>query len=1111
MRHLLLITILGLICSGVQGYWIPLTPDAAEPGSPTIESITMTGSDTLFRVTVPGVEATEKRNEQGEFIHLQMPDSGWLMDTGSPQVPTIRKHVIVPADAVVSLEVQVERTVELTDLTVWPAQPSYKRSAEAPAFMLDEKIYGRDDLYPAAWGRISDDGWLRDYRYVTVELCPIRVNPVTGEALAATEMTIRIHAEGGELISREPVFPSFHSIYGNLFQNFNLLGVGQRTDAEPMLIICYDSFMSDMAAFVEWKTKRGIDVTMVSSTETGTSATAIQSYIQTVWATWDPQPVFIILVGDGPQLQPLTGIGSCASDSKFTLLEGGDKVPDVFISRLCAGNVTDLNAQLNKIMTYELTPPDGMGTWLDTFAGLASSEGSSPSDEEYSQEVEARFIDHNPNATGDRIYASLGHGASQISAAVNAGRFWLSYFGHGSGTSWSSPSFANSNVDALSNGSFTPFIMDVSCDNGSFNGSSDCFAERWIKNSGKGAVGMYSSSTSTSWDEPANLAWGVTYAVTGNSSGTIPGGHYLLGQMTLDGLVFMYSVFGTGSNTEEVMNQYVLFGDCSLMFRSDAYVTPDIAHLPNVPMAPADFQVTVTHGGTGIANAVVCAFKAGEVHEVALTGADGVAMLSINPVTIGDMIVTVSGQNIYPQESIVTVAPAGCGVVVLDRNGYNCDDTIQMMVFDSDLNAMPGVVETVTVAIGSDSNPVPENVLLTETGPDTAQFAGSILTSESQSGNGYLRVAHTDTVIVYYDDADCDGSPVQVTDTAGVDCEGPVITNLEISEISTDFFTVTWTTSEPADSVLMWGDTVPPMQTAGDGNMVTSHAVTVEDLDDCTLYYFTVSSADAGGNVTVDDNGGACHTAVTYELVIFLDANMDTDPGWTYAGQWAWGVPAGSGGDPSAGTTGAQVVGYNLNGTYTNNMAQTFCTTQSMDCSEAGEVFLSYYHWLGVESATWDHASVQVSGNGGSTWTTIWDHTEGSVSPTSWSYSEFDISAVAAGASDVVIRWVMGTTDTSVVYCGWNLDDVLVSYTAECTSVPTPTPNLCIHDGDVSGDGSVTAGDAQLSFLIALGSMSPTQEEACAADCNGDDSITAGDAQMIFLTALGSSSCADTL
>ncbi len=65
---------------------------------------------------------------------------------------------------------------------------------------------------------------------------------------------------------------------------------------------------------------------------------------------------------------------------------------------------------------------------------------------------------------------------------------------------------------------------------------------------------------------------------------------------------------------------------------------------------------------------------------------------------------------------------------------------------------------------------------------------------------------------------------------------------------------------------------------------------------------------------------------------------------------------------------------------------------------------------------------------------------------------------------------------------------------------PTPTP-VCLNHGDVNSDGTITAGDAQRCFLIALGSYIPDETELCAADCNGD-TITAGDAQQIFETAL---------
>ncbi len=68
----------------------------------------------------------------------------------------------------------------------------------------------------------------------------------------------------------------------------------------------------------------------------------------------------------------------------------------------------------------------------------------------------------------------------------------------------------------------------------------------------------------------------------------------------------------------------------------------------------------------------------------------------------------------------------------------------------------------------------------------------------------------------------------------------------------------------------------------------------------------------------------------------------------------------------------------------------------------------------------------------------------------------------------------------------------------------------CIHNGDVNQDQSVTAGDAQLAFSIALLIYTPTTAERCSADCDGNDSVTAGDAQGVFGTALGHHLCVDS-
>lgn len=70
----------------------------------------------------------------------------------------------------------------------------------------------------------------------------------------------------------------------------------------------------------------------------------------------------------------------------------------------------------------------------------------------------------------------------------------------------------------------------------------------------------------------------------------------------------------------------------------------------------------------------------------------------------------------------------------------------------------------------------------------------------------------------------------------------------------------------------------------------------------------------------------------------------------------------------------------------------------------------------------------------------------------------------------------------------------------EPTDTPTPP---CVHHGDLNFSGNLTAEDAQIIFNIVLGTIVPTYEEACAADCDNNGSITAGDSQVVFFAVLG--------
>lgn len=154
---------------------------------------------------------------------------------------------------------------------------------------------------------------------------------------------------------------------------------------------------------------------------------------------------------------------------------------------------------------------------------------------------------------------------------------------------------------------------------------------------------------------------------------------------------------------------------------------------------------------------------------------------------------------------------------------------------------------------------------------------------------------------------------------------------------------------------------------------------------------------------------------------------LDDDPGWTRAGQWAFGPPLGSGGDPTSGRTGPNVFGYNLSGQYGNNISGThWLTTPALNCAGLVQTRLRFWRWLGVESSSWDHAYVQVSPDG-LAWTTVWQNSGSSIDDGAWYFQDLDIAAVADGKPAVYVRWGLGPTDGSVTYCGWNIDDIEVT------------------------------------------------------------------------------------
>jgi Zn-dependent metalloprotease len=153
---------------------------------------------------------------------------------------------------------------------------------------------------------------------------------------------------------------------------------------------------------------------------------------------------------------------------------------------------------------------------------------------------------------------------------------------------------------------------------------------------------------------------------------------------------------------------------------------------------------------------------------------------------------------------------------------------------------------------------------------------------------------------------------------------------------------------------------------------------------------------------------------------------LDENPGWTVEGRWAFGEPQGVAGDPSAGYTGTNVLGYNLFGAYSDDMPVRRLTTPGLDVRGWGDVAVTFWRWLGVEDAEFDGAALEASADGVN-WSPVWEHKDGTIFETSWQKVTYDLSPIASGQTNVMLRWSMGPTDSSVTYSGWNIDDIALT------------------------------------------------------------------------------------
>jgi hypothetical protein len=221
--------------------------------------------------------------------------------------------------------------------------------------------------------------------------------------------------------------------------------------------------------------------------------------------------------------------------------------------------------------------------------------------------------------------------------------------------------------------------------------------------------------------------------------------------------------------------------------------------------------------------------------------------------------------------------------------------------------------------------------------------------------------------------------------------------------------------------------------------------------------------------------------------------NMDTNPGWATQAEWAFGPPAGQGGDaygypdPTGAFTGTNVYGVNLNGDYSTTYGGPYYLTAGpLNFSTAKDAVLSFKRWLNTDYQPYVYATLEVSPDGDS-WTTLWSNGKMELKENAWSSWSFDLPASCNNQPSVYIRWGYRIGIQAHAFSGWNLDDV------EIWAFGQP-PELL---GDMNCDDAVDFGDIN-PFVLALTNPAAYAQafpgcDINHADINGDGNIDFAD------------------
>ena len=638
-----------------------------------------------IRFDLTELDLVEVETDYGKAYIATSNNAPLIMEKGAPELFYLTSSFIIPDKGGTDLEISYGKYVDFENIEIAPSKGNLSRKIDPKTVpFVKGDIYQEDSFYPKMLANLREPFIMRDVRGQSVDVYPVQYNPVSKVLRIYSEITVTVSNTRNVGVNEFPnqyrnmtIDPQFNSMYSNLFINHSVFQERSYPTEEEgeLLIICHPAFIAEMKPYIDWKRTIGRKTTIVSTATTGTTATAIKTYISNYYNNPNNNLAYVLLVGDSPQIPP-HGTSSVPSDNIYGQLVGSDPYMEVLVGRISAENAAHVQTQVQRAIWYE-RDINTTDVWLNIGMGIARNEGAGighdggEADYIHMNNIRNRLLNYGYSTVYqeyDRNTPGVPNTtATQISQRFNNGVGITNYCNHGLETSWSVADYNNSHVNALTNTGKLSYIFSVACLNGRFTYSTPCFAETWMRathnNQPTGAVATLMATISIGWAPPMTAQdefVNICIDLPSSYPGTQPGIKKTFAGAAINATQKMLMVHGTSGRNLEDFNSWTIFGDPTLMIRTKTPQAMTISHASTMPLGANTFSVSCN-----VNNALATLSYTDGNNEVNIIAtaivSGGIANLTFSPITLSYPIkVTVIGrdrvtyQGIVPMQCITT-------------------------------------------------------------------------------------------------------------------------------------------------------------------------------------------------------------------------------------------------------------------------------------------------------------------------------------------------------------------------------------------------------------------------------------------------------------------------